>query len=148
MMTKLSHDQEQDPGDGGACQLKASRMSSHPADHAPVVTAPCPRDAAPGPLHPRADGHGPPVRPAQHGDDQDDQSHAQDPCGENEESVQQITQNTLRDLGVVSGAGQRALLVDDDAPFHDHQQGYAHGAGAGFCGDSPTATGSRRSGQW
>ena len=40
--------------------------------------------------------------------------------------MQQITQDTLRDLGVVRGAGQRALLVDDDASFHDHQQGYAH----------------------
>jgi len=85
------HDPEQDPGDDGTCQLEASRMRSHPAGHAPVVTTPAPRDAEPGPLYPRAEGHCPPVRPAQHGDDQDDQSNAQDPCGEDEESVQQIT---------------------------------------------------------
>ena len=121
------HDQEQDPGDDGAGQLKASRVRGHPGDHlAPLITAACRRDAAPGPRHPRAEGHRPPVRPAQHGDDQDDQSHSQDPCGQDEVPVQQITQNALRDLGVVRGAGQRALLVEDDAPFHDHQQGDAH----------------------
>jgi len=91
-----------------ATQLKASRMRGDPVDHlASAVTAPCwPCDAAPGPLHPRADGHCPSIRPAQHGDDQDDRSHGQDPGGKNEESVQQLTGNTLRDLAGVRHQGQ------------------------------------------
>ncbi len=45
------------------------------------------------------------------------QSRGQDPGGEDEESVQQTTQNTLRDLGVVRNAGQHALLVEHAAPL-------------------------------
>jgi hypothetical protein len=63
-------------------------------------------------------GYGPPVRSAPHGHDQDDQGHAQHPCGEDEEPVQQASENTLRDLGVVGSAGQHALLVEDAAPFN------------------------------
>jgi hypothetical protein len=44
----------------------------------------------------------------------------------NAESVQQASENALRDLRVVSSAGQRTLLVEHAAPFHDHQQRYAH----------------------
>jgi hypothetical protein len=57
------------------------------------------------------------VRSAQHGDDQDDQSHAQDPCGEDEESMQKITENARSELGVMRSARQHALLVEDDAPL-------------------------------
>ncbi len=101
-------------------------MRTHPGGHAPAVTASSPRDSAPGPPRRRADGRRPPVRPAQHGDDQHDQSHAQDPRGKDEESVQQVTENGRRELGVVRTVGQHALLVQHEASFHDHQQRHAH----------------------
>ena len=48
--------------------------------------------------------------------------------------MQQITQDTLRELGVVSGAGQYVVLVDDKAPFHDHQQGTPIASWSTVCG--------------
>jgi hypothetical protein len=44
--------------------------------------------------------HRPPLRAAQHGDDQHGKNHAQDPCSQDEVSVWQITKNNLRDLGL------------------------------------------------
>src|ERR1035438_8948110 len=48
---RYAHDQKQDPGDYGASQLEPGRMRTYPGERAPAVTAACPRDAAPGPLH-------------------------------------------------------------------------------------------------